>query len=194
MSTRALIIPLVSGWMMAAMPTGSHACEPLQAEYVKALVLEIAETEGIDPLLAAAVAEVESANGQNMVSNAGAVGVMQLMPGTASDMNVTDRCDPRQNVTAGLRYLKQQITTFGDPILALAAYNAGPNRVLQSNGIPVNAETTNYIIKILNIWKFRNRVTGAVQIEPPVKIATKKSQEINNDEGGWVDGHVLEIK
>ena len=134
----------------ASMP--ALGCASVEADRIRAMVHSIAAQEELDPALALAVADVESANGKRQVSDAGAIVVMQLMPGTAEDFGVTDRCDPEQNIRAGIRYLKKLRSEFDDPLLMLAAYNAGPERVYQKGGIPEFEETTQYIAKVMNRW------------------------------------------
>ena len=86
------------------------------------------------------------------VSPAGAVGLAQLMPGTASDLGVRNRYDPVANINGGARYLRQMLDKFGGIHLALAAYNAGPNAVHKAKGIPRYRETQNYVKKVLARW------------------------------------------
>jgi len=109
--------------------------------------VDVAEEVGLDPELLLKVIEAESGGNQDSVSGAGAVGLMQLMPGTARDLGV-DPNDPMQNVRGGARYLRQQLDEFGDIPTALAAYNAGPGLV-RNHGIPDYKETRDYINRIL---------------------------------------------
>jgi soluble lytic murein transglycosylase-like protein len=88
---------------------------------------------GLDEDLIHAVIQAESSYNTNAVSSAGAQGLMQLMPGTAASLGVTDPFDAQQNIFAGTQYLKKQIERFGDVRLALAAYNTGPSRVASLN-------------------------------------------------------------
>ena len=100
------------------------------------------------------MAHQESGFNPRAVSPKGAAGVMQLMPGTARDLGVTDVYDPEQNIDAGVRYYKQQRDRFGNDDLALAAYNAGPGAVEHAgNRIPNIAETRNYVRSIKAKYK-----------------------------------------
>lgn len=100
--------------------------------------------------LVAAIAWVESRYRSGARSPAGAIGVMQLMPGTARMLGVRNPRDPHANIDGGARYLRRLLDRFGgDVSLALAAYNAGPGRVERAGGIPRIAETQNYVTRIL---------------------------------------------
>jgi soluble lytic murein transglycosylase-like protein len=93
-----------------------------------------------------AVARAESGFNPNAVSRSGAVGVMQLMPGTARALGVADSYDPEQNIMGGAKYLRQMLDEFGGDVeLALAAYNAGPGAVRKYGGVPPYEETQNYV-------------------------------------------------
>jgi len=94
--------------------------------------------------------EVESAYQQDAVSRAGAIGLGQLMPATARDLDVDPR-DPQQNLDGSARYLAMMLERFGDPHLALAAYNAGPDAVRQYGGIPPYRETQNHVARVMAV-------------------------------------------
>ena len=108
-----------------------------------------AERHGVDPDLVHAIIAVESGYRATAQSPAGAQGLMQLMPGTQRDLGVADAFDPRQNVDAGVAYLRRLTDKFG-PMLAIAAYNAGPGAVRRYNGIPPYAETRAYVRAVLD--------------------------------------------
>lgn len=120
----------------------------------------IVEKEGkrfnIDPLLLEEVIRQESNFQVTATSHVGAQGLMQLMPGTAAQMGVSDSNDPADNIAGGSRYLAEQLSTFGRLDLALAAYNAGPGAVSSFGGVPPYAETQNYVARIVN--SYNNRV------------------------------------
>ena len=94
--------------------------------------------------------EVESAYRQDAISSAGAIGLGQLMPATARDLGVDPR-DPQQNLDGSARYLAMMLERFGDPHLALAAYNAGPDAVRQYGGIPPYRETQNHVARVMAV-------------------------------------------
>lgn len=117
-------------------------------ERVADLIDRFAAHYGLDPTLVRAVIQVESGFNRYAQSNKGAMGLMQLMPGTARELQVTDPWDPEQNVRGGTAYLRRMLDRFGEVELALAAYNAGPEAVARHSGIPPFAETRDYVRKI----------------------------------------------
>ena len=120
----------------------------ITGNYAQALQ-EIARANDISPHLLEALVWQESRWNQTAVSRAGAIGLAQLMPGTARDLGV-DPHDPIQNLSGGARYLRQQLNRFnGDVEKALAAYNAGPGRVMTAGGIPSIPETQAYVRAIV---------------------------------------------
>lgn len=128
--------------MLADVPAGT----PLDS-----LINRVAREVGIDPLLLHAVINQESAYRTDARSNKGAMGLMQLMPGTAQGLGLTSTqyYDPYANLWGGATYLKQQLDAFGSLELALAAYNAGPRAVRRhGNKIPPYRETRNYVARI----------------------------------------------
>ena len=109
--------------------------------------VSVAMEEGVDPELLLRVMWTENKGRQGPVSEAGAIGLMQLMPGTAKELGV-DPNNPEQNARGGARYLRQQLETFQSVPLALAAYNAGPGNVRKYGGVPPFEETRNYVAQI----------------------------------------------
>ncbi len=126
-----------------------------RATQYDAIIEHAALSAALEPNLLRAVIVVESGFNSRAVSKRGAVGLMQLMPATASRYGVSNPFDARQNVHGGARYLKFLIERFGhDVSLALAAYNAGEDAVLRNGGqIPPFSETMAYVPRVLKIYK-----------------------------------------
>ena len=120
---------------------------------IEAAIDRAAARHNVDPALVRAVIKVESNFNPNAVSRKGAMGLMQLMPQTARQLNVTNPFDPEQNVDAGVRHLKRLMQSYGGNVrLSLAAYNAGQGAVARSAGIPHIAETRNYVKRITALY------------------------------------------
>ena len=135
------------------------------------LVDTAARRHGVDPDLIHAVIAVESGYRASAQSRAGAQGLMQLMPGTQRDFGVSDAFDPRQNVDAGVAYLRRLTDEFGT-LLALAAYNAGPGAVRRYDGIPPYDETRAYVRAVLA----RGRPAAGGQGAPPDVLLRRDGQ------------------
>ena len=125
--------------------------ELVPPEKIREIVDEGAKQSGLDADLVRAVVKRESAYNPWATSTKGAQGLMQLMPSVQAQFGVTDPYDPKQNVGAGTRLLKQLLDQFdGDLPRALGAYNAGPTRVEQWGGVPPFPETMQYVTGILS--------------------------------------------
>lgn len=133
----------------------------------RALASQIAAEEGVPADLFLKLVNQESRFRPDARSPKGAMGLAQLMPGTAQELGV-DPSDPVQNLRGGARYLRQQLNTFGDPALALAAYNAGPGAVRKYGGIPPFRETQNYVSTIL----------GGSAPAPSARVSTQGGQQM----------------
>lgn len=124
---------------------------PLDQPFAEA-VSQAATRHGLDPKLLHALVIVESAYRPRAVSPAGAGGLTQLMPATATDLGVGDRFDPETNLMGGADYLARLLLKFGDLRLALAAYNSGPARVAQLGRVPDIAETRAYVQAVVDCY------------------------------------------
>jgi soluble lytic murein transglycosylase-like protein len=118
-----------------------------------------------------AIIKVESNFNPRALSNKGAMGLMQLMPGTARSLNVTNPFDVNQNVDAGVRHFRQLLEDFkGDVKLSLAAYNAGERAVTSHGGIPPYQETQNYVRQITNLYSGGLTTRFATATHTPIKV------------------------
>jgi len=124
----------------------------LKGQALDSLIAEVARQHGVSSALVKAVIAAESAFDPGAVSEKGAQGLMQLMPGTAELMGVEDPFEPRQNVKGGVRYLRHLLDRFGDTVHAVAAYNAGPETVDRHGGIPPYPETQAYVRRVMSYY------------------------------------------
>ena len=135
----------------ASSSSAPSAQQQLDSASVRPYVQEAAAKYNVDPALIEAVIKQESAYNASAQSGVGAQGLMQLMPGTAKDLGVSNAFDPRENVMGGAKYLSQLMTMFdGNLTKVLAGYNAGPGNVQKYGGVPPFKETQDYVEKVLN--------------------------------------------
>jgi soluble lytic murein transglycosylase-like protein len=121
---------------------------------LEAIIANHSVAQNLDPRLVRALIQAESGYNVKAVSNKGAIGLMQLMPDTASELKIRNPYDPSENVRGGTMYLRQMIDHFAGKIeLAIAAYNAGPGAVEKHGGIPPFAETRDYVRRVLSLWR-----------------------------------------
>ena len=122
-------------------------------EYYHGIVHKKASKYNVDPSLVKAVIKTESNWNERAVSRKGAIGLMQLMPSTANDMDVRNPFNPEENIEGGVKYLRYLLERFnGDLTLALAAYNAGPKWVDKFGVVPPITETKQYVKKVLSLY------------------------------------------
>jgi soluble lytic murein transglycosylase-like protein len=151
-------------------PSNSHGHHASQEEVDSSIVMAAAR-HNVDPNLVRAVVKVESNFNSNAVSRKGAMGLMQLMPQTARQLNVKNPFDPDQNVDAGVRHLKSLLESYGGDVnLTLAAYNAGQGAVARNNGIPRIAETQDYVRRITNLYYGGFDLSPSGPSRDPVKV------------------------
>lgn len=143
-------------------PQRSRAYDPLIDRH--------ARRTGLDADLVRAVIQVESAFDPSARSRKGALGLMQLLPGTARELGVRDVFDPEENIRGGTDYLRRMLDRFGRVELALAGYNAGPGAVERHGGIPPYRETRDYVSKVLGLYQGQAWSGAPVRVGRPVEI------------------------
>lgn len=150
------LAPLEPASMRRSLPRKSKKVSSVQPSFRRAAYLPhvyAAEARyGLPSGLLDALIWTESRYNPFAVSGAGAAGLGQLMPKTARELGVANRFDPRSNLWAAARYLRQMLDKFGVVHLAVAAYNAGPGAVERAGGIPLNGETPSYVRNVLAFW------------------------------------------
>jgi soluble lytic murein transglycosylase-like protein len=151
--------------------------KPFTPQEVEAAIDQAASRHNVDPSLVRAVIKVESNFNPNAVSRKGAMGLMQLMPQTARQLNVVNPFDPQQNVDAGVRHLKQLMESYGGDVrLSLAAYNAGAGAVARSAGVPRFGETRNYVKRITQLY-FGGSAAGYRILGSPVQVPVRVQRD-----------------
>jgi membrane-bound lytic murein transglycosylase MltF len=150
------------------------------------VVSDASDKHQIDPDLITSVIHAESSFNPKATSPKGAQGLMQLMPGTASKLGVTNAYDPAANVDAGTKYLRELLLQYnGDMVKALAAYNAGPLRVQQYRGVPPYRETRAYVAKVVKEF---NRKKLA-EMKSQKQSAAKSSPRASKSDAGVSSQH-----
>ena len=147
----------------AAQTTASSANSYTSGE-LDSIFEEAANSYGVSSIILKSIAKAESGFNPSAVSNAGAVGIMQLMPSTAAALGVSNSYDARENIMGGAKYISQLLSNYqGNISLALAAYNAGSANVDKYGGIPPFTETQNYVKKVLSYMEeFGSAVSNTV--------------------------------
>jgi len=144
----------------------------LDRDGAEKLVREAAARHNVDPALVRAVIETESNWNPTARSQRGAMGLMQLIPATAQRFGANDAFNPKQNVEAGVRYLRMLLERYnGNLDLALAAYNAGEGAVDRAHGIPSFRETRNYVHRVQDAY-FRpgsGRLDSSFSLGRPIR-------------------------
>jgi hypothetical protein len=152
------------------MPPGT---QPSRTQDLNAIINSASSRSQIDADFIASVIRAESGNNPRAVSRKGAKGLMQLMPQTASTLGVNNSFDPAENVAGGVRYLRELLLQYnGDAAKALAAYNAGPQRVQQYHGVPPYRETHAYVARVITDYNRKKLAQSKEQAKvPPSKTS-----------------------
>ena len=172
-----------TGKLVRSVAAGSTVAKETAAPSVNIteMVEKAAHDNNVDPLLVHSIIRVESNYNPDAVSPKGAQGLMQLMPPTARGLGVTDSFDPRQNIEAGVRYLKYLQDMYKDDRLALAAYNAGPGAVQKYKWIPPYPETQDYVNWVGQQYGAAKKAAAqhlAEPVAPPVGVMEEQHPKL----------------
>jgi len=154
----------------ATQPAAGTPQPAIDPQFLRTLADDAADRHGVDPLLVDSVIRAESNYDPLAVSPKGAEGLMQLIPSTARRFGVTNSFDVRENIEAGVKYLKYLLDMFGDDRLAVAAYNAGESAVLRYGDVPPYRETVNYVSRV-------GKALGAARQQTPAPAAAAQPEE-----------------
>lgn len=149
---------------------------------IQQLVEKSAKAHNVDPLLVQSVIQVESNYNHYAVSPKGAEGLMQLMPGTARMLGVTNSFDPAENIEAGVKYLRYLQNVYRDDRLALAAYNAGPKAVDRYKGAPPYAETQDYVNQVGQRYRTAKEMEAAKAAAQPAAAGGAAEEAVPAEE------------
>ncbi|MEW6543160.1 MAG: lytic transglycosylase domain-containing protein [Nitrospirota bacterium] len=160
----------------AMLPRLGFVRRPLSPNRWEGAIARQARLHRLDPALVRAVIKAESDFDPSVVSRAGAMGLMQLMPDTALALNVRNPYDPEQNISGGVRHLRYLVDRFnGNLPLALAAYNAGENRVERHRALPPIQETRDYVSKVLRLYRdFRRDEAGPMALLSSLTVSPRR--------------------
>ena len=157
---------------------------------LRKLADDAAGRHGVDPLLVDSVIRVESNYNPLAVSPKGAEGLMQLIPATARRFGVTNSFDVKENIEAGVTYLKYLLDMFGDDRRAVAAYNAGESAVMRYGDVPPYRETMNYVSRVGKAWGAARQQTpaptAAIEAAPAPEEAGARAVEAYVDSQGRI--------
>lgn len=160
---------------------------------LKTLVNSASDRSQVDADLIASIIHAESGNNARAVSRKGAQGLMQLMPGTASKLGVRNSFDPAENVDAGVRYLRELLLRYDNDIVkALAAYNAGPQRVQQYKGVPPYRETHAYVARVVNDYN-RKKLAQRKQAKASASRLSAPTKVVNATTHTAVDENITAV-
>jgi soluble lytic murein transglycosylase-like protein len=160
----------LAGATMIAEDPPEPVCSVIGDPVIAPLIEGAAQAQRLAPELIRAVIEKESGFKPCAVSRKGALGLMQLMPATAEELGLRDVFDPKENIDAGTKYLKQLLDRYGgDLAKALGAYNAGPTTVDQAGGTPDISETRDYVSAIMKKLDATRTVQPSIPKPKPIE-------------------------